>query len=497
MAKQLPIVYLRGFAGGTGGIDSQTDDPFYGFNAGATHVRQDAAGNPSFYQFPGPLLRLMQQWGYDVLVGGPSGMHTASGTALPAALGQGQLLDEVGPGDLSSLTATVWVHRFYDASADSWGASATPFSIKQAADTLLPFIQKILTATGENQVYLVAHSMGGLIARSFLQRTCTEQNIDAKALVRKVFTYATPHGGISAGFARGLMNWLTAELDIDGSAIFEPASMYDYLTPAAEQDEDARKAFVQNVVPANKYPVERMFSLIGTDNSDYSWLPAKYVGPQSDGLVRIENAFVEGSTTAYVHRSHSGRYGIVNSEEGYQNLQRFLFGDWRIKLSMTRVDLTPKKPERTFRSELLLSIRGLPVVMHERLIRDFSNYQLQDGDQDLLTTYIFKREDGSSRWSVKFDVVVEDHEHGFLNLTQHIQDVEAWSDVLLVDVDAQGFTYAWNSMLGGAPADTAELTGQPNATGPDVWEIPFPETAAATLGPQASIVIAIDDWSDT
>jgi hypothetical protein len=31
-----------------------------------------------------------------------------------------------------------------------------------------------------------------------------------------------------------------------------------------------------------------------------------------------------------VHRSHSGHYGIVNSEEGYQNLVRFLFGDVRV-----------------------------------------------------------------------------------------------------------------------------------------------------------------------
>ena len=26
-----PIIYVRGFAGGTSGIDTATDDPFYGF----------------------------------------------------------------------------------------------------------------------------------------------------------------------------------------------------------------------------------------------------------------------------------------------------------------------------------------------------------------------------------------------------------------------------------------------------------------------------------
>ena len=58
---RLPIVYVRGYAGATSGIDSQVDDPFYGFNLGATHVRVGDDGGPMFYQFErlqrDPLLR--------------------------------------------------------------------------------------------------------------------------------------------------------------------------------------------------------------------------------------------------------------------------------------------------------------------------------------------------------------------------------------------------------------------------------------------------------
>lgn len=36
--------------------------------------------------------------------------------------------------------------------------------------------------------------------------------------------------------------------------------------------------------------------------------------------------------TAYAFRSHSGFFGIVNSEEAYQNLARFLFGDVRVDI---------------------------------------------------------------------------------------------------------------------------------------------------------------------
>lgn len=32
----LPIIYVRGYAGPTSGVDAQVDDPFYGFNKGAT-----------------------------------------------------------------------------------------------------------------------------------------------------------------------------------------------------------------------------------------------------------------------------------------------------------------------------------------------------------------------------------------------------------------------------------------------------------------------------
>lgn len=67
---RLPIVYVRGYAGPTAGIDVAVDDPFYGFNAGATHVRIGGDGDPMFYQFEGPLLRLMTDEGYQLLVHG-------------------------------------------------------------------------------------------------------------------------------------------------------------------------------------------------------------------------------------------------------------------------------------------------------------------------------------------------------------------------------------------------------------------------------------------
>lgn len=43
-AKRLPIIYVRGFAGGPAGTDKATEDPIYGFNTGSTHARAGVEG---------------------------------------------------------------------------------------------------------------------------------------------------------------------------------------------------------------------------------------------------------------------------------------------------------------------------------------------------------------------------------------------------------------------------------------------------------------------
>jgi hypothetical protein len=101
-----PIIYVRGFAGGTSGIDTATDDPFYGFNDGATHVRVNGDGNPQFYQFEGPLVRLMEDEDYRVPVHG----------------NQHAYLNQSAGG--SQPRTSVWIYRFYDPDADTFGAAA-------------------------------------------------------------------------------------------------------------------------------------------------------------------------------------------------------------------------------------------------------------------------------------------------------------------------------------------------------------------------------------
>lgn len=87
---------------------------------------------------------------------------------------------------------------------------------------------------------------------------------------------------------------------------------------------DARDG--ENVDVLTNFDASRVFNLVGTDPGDYKaagGLSSTAVGDASDGLVRIRNATTRGRTAtgfvaspqAFVHRSHSGFFGIVNSEE--------------------------------------------------------------------------------------------------------------------------------------------------------------------------------------
>jgi hypothetical protein len=217
---KLPIIYVRGYAGGTKGIDTAVDDPFYGFNSGSTHVHSNTKGTPEYYQFEGPLLRLISDLKYEVIVEGD----------------QAKYLANAKPG--SAPSATIWIDRFYDADASTFGAEAEPFHIEDAAQGLFELIKGVLKVTGAPRVHLVAHSMGGLICRSTIQKVIPESGEKAANFIDRFFTYATPHGGITFAHGHGILEHLRDLFDPMGSDIFGPDHMYAYLTPVKDQAKD-------------------------------------------------------------------------------------------------------------------------------------------------------------------------------------------------------------------------------------------------------------------
>lgn len=335
-----PIIYVRGYAMTDGAMEDTVHTPYMGFNLGSTRVRQQHDRSFRHYIFESPLIRLMKEYGYQ------------DSYAEGVNLAESAVEDEQG-GRLSA--KSVIIHRYYEAAEDhplrQHGDIQRP-SIEEAASRLSALIrrvQKLVCGSDQEQakhfkVYLVAHSMGGLICRCMLQNEAADPH-QSRQLVDKVFTFGTPHNGIEVmGF--NVPQWL-GWWDANN---FNRSYMARYLkldnkqgNQQGNEQGDAAAANSKKVNSLNGcFPAERFFCLVGTNPHDYG--AARFVVKQaSDGLVTMDNAYVDGSPRVYTYTSHSGPYGMVNSKVGYDNLVRFLFGDYRltVRLVLTAMPLPP------------------------------------------------------------------------------------------------------------------------------------------------------------
>jgi hypothetical protein len=179
-----PIIYVRGYAGTDNEIEDTVSDPYMGFNLGSTRVRTLHTGEIQRYYFESPVVRMMKEFDYrDVY---------AAGLNIPEA-------ETVIPGSIQP--KSIIVYRYYDLVSQAFGHGEQIRMEKfgEGLSNLILRLRDQVCGTGiepsEFKVYLVAHSMGGLVIRCFLQND-NVGSAEAKRLVDKVFTYATPHNGI-------------------------------------------------------------------------------------------------------------------------------------------------------------------------------------------------------------------------------------------------------------------------------------------------------------
>lgn len=377
-----PIIYVRGFAMLQSEIEDTVADPYMGFNIGATKTRTLWEGKVKKFFFESPLVRLMRE--------GPAGYDDVY------IEGDDMLLSDI---DSKALPyQSIIIYRYYDSASEDFGTGSTP-PIEQFAKGLGELILRLrdrICANPANgvkpadfRVYLVAHSMGGLVCRAFLQNPKLGSD-EAVKCVDKFFTYATPHNGIDLRIVRNVPAWAT----FGDANNFNREKMADYLALPKADD----------VSTVTRFRADRIFNLVGTNPADYTTakgLSSWAVGDASDGLVRIDNATTKGkdaqgrdisSPRAFVHRSHSGHYGIVNSEEGYQNLVRFLFGRLRVDGILQVEDLTlpdaveqmrvkdKKEIRASYHFEVAVSVRGHLWQIHRRTVRENSSIFRKYGD---------------------------------------------------------------------------------------------------------------------
>jgi pimeloyl-ACP methyl ester carboxylesterase len=380
-----PIIYVRGYAMTQAEIEDTVADPYMGFNIGSCKVRQVWDGSVKKYFFESPLVRLLKQFNYDDVF--EEGQDRVSELTAPSTI----------DGTLAPVPyRSIVIYRYYEPSSADIGSGARPDMTRFAtglSDLILTLRDRIypdgaatLISDTERvagklpydkfRVYLVAHSMGGLVCRAFLQNPDYGKR-EARTLVDKLFTYATPHNGIDVGFFGNVPQWLS----LYGIKTFNRQEIAELLGLTGDLDGE-------NVDIVTNFDANRVFNLVGTNPADYkvaAGLSSAFVGDASDGLVRIKNSTTRGRATdgfvysphAFVHRSHSGFFGIVNSEEGYQNLVRFLFGDVRADgtLEIDELTLPPAVQEQykagkdvraSYLFEVSVSVRGKTWHLHRR-----------------------------------------------------------------------------------------------------------------------------------
>ena len=352
-----PIIYVRGYAATMREIEETVGTPYMGFNLGSTKVRQSHADDtPVRFIFESPLIRLMKDEEYTCAY--ENGDFVSVGKRVDSR--------------------SVWIFRYYEQDSASFG-DAERNTIVSYAEDLRDLIFRVRDQMCQGdaaelagfRVYLVAHSMGGLICRAYLQNVAREME---QHYVDKVFTYATPHGGIEM---MGLNVPDVGELDRIHVRNFNRDYMREYL----RLSEDARVTSLDGA-----FSPSRFFCFVGTNYKDYDaffGMSKRGTGPTSDGLVMMKNAAVDSAPRAFAHRSHSGPFGIVNSEEGYQNLRRFLFGQVRIDARLAVDEITlPRAIQRAkddgsqirarYNIDACAKVRGGGTYLSERRVRNES-----------------------------------------------------------------------------------------------------------------------------
>jgi hypothetical protein len=361
-----PIVYVRGYAMTEGEREDTFHDTYYGF--AATSVEKRDAPAPDYYRadlFEGQLIRFMKLGEHAYLDATNTGLEDAA----------------------DNPSRSLWVCRFYDDDV----MKDKLRDIEQHAEDLRKLVCETIPRRLKDcgvdlgpglkhyKVNLIAHSMGGLVCRTLMQNLLPARSEKPADWVHRFVTFGTPHKGIELGRIPDFMERLLLRTANPYNAnIFEEKRMRQYLKlpagcePHSLGSENSSYAF----------PVKRCFCLIGSDYESYN-AAQHLTGNFSDGLVKQDRAYVvagkpdakgkyeksQKSFWANVHRAHSGRRGIVNSYESFENVHRFLFGDVKAEVYLENVDLgqkAEKKTEYFYDIEFALSIRGTPVYLHRR-----------------------------------------------------------------------------------------------------------------------------------
>ncbi|HMS01399.1 MAG TPA: hypothetical protein PKE51_00420, partial [Gemmatimonadaceae bacterium] len=248
---------------------------------------------------------------------------------------------------------------------------------------------------------------------------------------------------------------------------------------------------------------------------------ARYaVGPMSDGIVRITDAYVQGTPRAFVHRAHSGHYGIVNSEDGYQNLRRFLFGNVRVDAFLDiedvplPVDVQAEKdrgqPVRAeYHLDVIARVRGARWDLHRRTVDtgsavlvEYDKHVEQSQPVHLASAFLSNQArvdptDDTLGFSLDLAMLVPEYQVGGRWWNRRYYDgAHLFRDKLNLEArrDADGWhvRYGWDSAAPNQVRHEAERA-EPVPQG---WVFGIPVVQATRPGLRAMLRLVTRPWND-
>jgi hypothetical protein len=291
-------------------------------------------------------------------------------------------------------------------------------------------------------------------------------------------------------------------------------------------------------MPEGRFPSERVFCLVGTNRMDYEvalGASRTFAGHGSDGLVRIENATLTGlkangqpgmpCAKAFAYRAHSGYFGIVNSEEAYQNLTRFLFGNVRVDIWVDVEEIrlpvqvqqaadAGKKVNALYQFEVLASPRGKLWYLTRRTAEEDSVACLtheewtidpkKNGAQYLSTVFLANRSRVNPKrptlaYSLTLGIRVPDYEiERKLWVDEHYEGGYLFRDGIVLEITPPPtpganwrMAYAWQGQSV-SPADTA-IDAKALKGGKVEVRIPF--DGGTTPGVRGQLRFVISGWN--
>lgn len=306
---------------------------------------------------------------------------------------------------------SIWVFRYYD-------LKERKFDTYGNALVRLIYLIRELTANQAGikpKVNIIAHSMGGLIAREAVQVTYPSLGLKAEDYINKIITLGTPHQGITFQI---LEDWLGFGGELGAQEELERFNLKN-------QTKLNNPYSFQNF--EKHFPLERLLTIVGTNYKSYNLRQASFLNRvfspryefgsnynRSDGLVKQFSAQIPGAPRTFIHKSHGGFDSVITSREAFEVATRFLFGNVRSRLRFVNAQITRGK-DWFGKSEFFLGVSIKP-----RLV-DFELFHQSDAAENCYGPFIkedLTDEKPAFTWADGKNLIWE----GYLNTISILED---------------------------------------------------------------------------